>query len=376
MSIPAFQVAPAAPVYVLHNAGDAFARRYERAARAAMAAQLAALRGSRYGGEWDAAAGAAPGSAYFVPDDTLSADQAMALGIRDEADLFGGVVPFPFLATKALTQPLVDGAAAAPDGWQEAFHAGTDDAVLRGFCAFCIADALRGLERLLQGGPVRIKPVRGTGGRGQRVVADMAAGEEALAALDAAALARDGVVLEENLADATTLSIGRVRVGALQASYHGRQHETRDQRGQVAYGGSALTLWRGDFDALLARPLQPAERVAVEQARRYDARARELWPQLLVSRCNYDVAQGRDGAGRARSGVLEQSWRIGGASPAELLGLATLQARPRLDWVRVDCREVHGPCSPPKDAVVLFAGKDPEAGVITLYARVEAAGPD
>ena len=212
---PAGGDAAATPVYLLHNAGDGFARRYERAARADMGRQLARLLGRPFGGDWQ------PGQAggYFVPDETLSAQAALELGIRSEQDLFGGVVPYPFLATKALTQPLVPDAEVAPAGWREAFHAGTDGAVLRGYSAFSLEDARRGLARLLPHGTVRIKPVGATGGRGQQVVATLAEGEATLAGLDAARIAAEGVVLEENLEDTTTLSIGRVRVGASVASY-------------------------------------------------------------------------------------------------------------------------------------------------------------
>src|SRR5437763_14252518 len=45
--------------------------------------------------------------AYFVPGRTLMADAARVYGIRGATDLFGGVVPHPVVATKAITHPLV-----------------------------------------------------------------------------------------------------------------------------------------------------------------------------------------------------------------------------------------------------------------------------
>ena len=42
------------------------------------------------------------------------------------------------------------------------------------------------------------------------------------------------------------------------------------------------------------------------------------FPGLFASRCNYDVVTGADGVGKHHSGVLEQSWRAGGASGAEI----------------------------------------------------------
>ena len=44
--------------------------------------------------------------------------------------------------------------------------------------------------------------------------------------------------------------------------------------------------------------------------------------RFFASRRNYDVVAGLDARGQRRCGVLEQSWRVGGASPAELVALA------------------------------------------------------
>ena len=351
----------------------AFGCRYECETRAALAARLAALQGMDYGGIWEPVRRYG-GPVYYVPHDTLDASTARALGIRDERDLFGGVVPHPFVATKAITQPLVDHDAVAPDGWSHAFHARGPNAVLRGFTAFSLEDARRAGERLLAHGPFRVKPVRATGGKGQSVVADHARLERALSVLQDTGALAGGVVLEENLEQVTTLSIGRVRVGELLATYTGTQDTTTDNHGESAYGGSDLTVVRGDFGALLAQPLPEDARLALAQVRSYDLRAREIFPGLIISRANYDVAQGVDAKGRRRSGVLEQSWRIGGATPAELVALELLAADPALDWVRAECREVYGRFRAPADATVLYAGDDPDAGPITLYARVLASG--
>jgi len=73
--------------------------------------------------EVDAVAAVPPGDlGYVVPDVTItSLETARALGIRGEEDLFGGVVPFPFVATKTISHPLIGPAAAAPPGWQADF---------------------------------------------------------------------------------------------------------------------------------------------------------------------------------------------------------------------------------------------------------------
>jgi hypothetical protein len=157
-----------------------------------------------------------------------------------------------------------------------------------------------------------VKPVRATGGRGQVVVADVAGLESALGAVEPEELSAYGLVLEENLVEVTTYSIGQVRVGDLVATYHGTQRLTPDNAGAAVYGGSDLVVVRGDFEALLALDLPDEARSAVTQARAYDAAAMECFPGMFASRRNYDVARGFDSRGRERSGC----WSSPGASAA------------------------------------------------------------
>jgi hypothetical protein len=97
-------------------------------------------------------------SRYVVPTSTVvGIGHARSLGIRNEQDLFGGVVPYPFVGTKSITHPLVAPDARAPHGWSHAFGRDVRRAVLDGFSAFSVDDAVRAGRDLLARGPVRIK---------------------------------------------------------------------------------------------------------------------------------------------------------------------------------------------------------------------------
>ena len=352
-----------------------YARSHERVTRTEIAKRLAALKGFDFAGDYDLS-GCYPGPVYFVPSDTLvGIKTANDLGIRGEHDLFGGVVPHPFVATKAITHPLVEPAACAPPGWSCEFGRRVHEAVLSGFSVFTREDARRAGARLLEHGPVRIKPVRATGGRGQVVVSGVAELEAALHATDAAELSRYGLVLEENLIDVTTYSVGQVRVAELVATYYGTQRLTPDNSGADVYGGSELVIVRGDFEALLGLDFPEEARLAVAQARVYDATATEVFTGLFASRRNYDVARGLDAGGQPRSGVLEQSWRVGGASGAEIAALEAFRAEPALRAVRAATVEVYGESDiPPPHATVSFRGMDERVGFITKYTLVERHG--
>ena len=79
---------------------------HEKIVHAALAERLAVLLGLSYGGEYDPTRryDAHP---YLVPSGTVvGLHEAHELGLNEEGDLFGGVVPQPFVETKAITHPL------------------------------------------------------------------------------------------------------------------------------------------------------------------------------------------------------------------------------------------------------------------------------
>jgi hypothetical protein len=348
-----------------------FGHAHERVTRAEVAKRLAGLKGFDFGGEYEPSRRYS-GPVYFVPSETIiGLNAARELDISDEHDLFGGVVPHPFVATKAITHPLVEPDAEAPAGWSHAFGEWVRDAVHQGFSAFTISDAICAGARLLEHGPARIKPVRATGGRGQVVVRGAAELRAALDEVDAEELALYGLVLEENLSEVTTYSVGQVRVADLVATYYGTQRLTSDNSGAAVYGGSDLFVVRGDFDTLLGLGMPEEARIAVAQARLYDRAALELFPGLFASRRNYDIAQGLNAAESRRSGVLEQSWRMGGASSAEIAALEAFRAEPTLNAVRASSVEIYGESEAPPHAIIFFRGVDEQDGPLMKYALLK-----
>ena len=359
-------------VVVVYRAGASERAEHDHATCNVIARKLAKLKRFAFAGEYDPHADY-PRHRYFVPANTLiGVEHARSLGIADDDDLFGGVVPHPFIATKCISHPLVDDDAVAPDGWSGEFARRVRDCVLHGFAAFSLDDALRATVRLFAHGPVRIKRALGIGGCGQTVVHDRREAEAALADADTAEVARYGIALEQDLAQVTTYSVGQARVDRLLASYCGTQHLTENRDGKLVYGGSKLLVARGDYDALLALDHAAAARLAIELARRYDDAAFQCFTGLFASRRNYDVACGLDAGGRMRSGVLEQSWRVGGASSAEVEALAAFAADSRCDVVGASSMELYAmDVTPPPHAIIYFQGIDDRVGPLTKYTVVE-----
>jgi hypothetical protein len=333
--------------------------------------RLARLKGFVDGGQFDASAPYPP-RRYFVPHETLASEAAMRLGIRSEDDLYGGVVPYPYVATKTITHRLASPGSRSPEGWCDGFPRRVNSVVLDGYSAFDADDALEVGRRLLEFGPIRVKLASGIAGHGQVVADTSAALVAALDRIDPDDISRTGLVVEQNLTDVVTYSVGQFRVTEAMGSYYGTQEATTNNHGATVYGGSTITAVRGGYDRLLSLRLPHDIRQAIIQARIYDEAANECFHGFYASRRNYDVARGLDASGHPRSGVLEQSWRAGGASGAEISALEAFCHDPSLRAVRALTREVYGkaPILPP-NASVYFAGSDPHAGLLTKYAWVE-----
>ena len=69
-----------------------------------------------------------------------------------------------------------------------------------------------------------------------------------------------------------------------------------------------------------------------------------------------------------RIGVLEQSWRVGGATGAEIAAFEAFRAEPDTKSVRCSTVEVYDDVIPPAGATVYFMGEDPVIGPMTKFA--------
>lgn len=365
---------PAMPVWtgrvvLTHGAGNEDG--HETATHRTVAARLAALLDLPFAGGCEEERPFV--SSYLVPRSPLSGRRiASKLAIRSEDDLFGSWVPHAWMATKAIMHPLASADASTPAGWLRLLARKAEPLTLRGMTAFSAPDALAAGQTLLRAGPVRLKPANADGGRGQIVARTQAEIESAIASLCADGRLADILTLEENLEEVVTYSVGQVRLRDRTISYCGTQSTTANNEGADAYGGSVLLVVPGGFDRLLVRTLPTEMREAISRAVAFDALADRYVPGLIASRRNYDVACGVAPDGSRRVGVLEQSWRMGGATGAEIAALEVFGREPLVSAVHAATVEVYGDAPAlPDDATVYYQGRDPVVGPLTKYACVE-----
>ncbi|MBD0704989.1 MULTISPECIES: DUF3182 family protein [unclassified Pseudomonas] len=336
----------------------------------ALARWLAQILGLEYGGSYDQQHHAGH-DLYLLPTQTvIGAEAALRLGVKGPEDLWGGYVEHDFICTKAITHGLLNRHAVAPLGWSPLFAKLTRGAVLDGVTVFALQDARQAAEHLLYTGAIRFKPIHACAGRDQRVIKSLAQFDEIAAGPEAQALFRDGVVLEQNLEQVKTQSVGQSFINGKVLSYCGVQHLTRDSEGLEVYGGSDLLAVQGGYIELLKLELPDDVREAVRLAQVFDDAANQAFPTFFASRRNYDIAQGIDVSGQPRGGVLEQSWRMGGASSAELAALQAFTEDPSSSAVRVSSVETYTDQPLPLGAREVYRGPAHNGDFLLKYVTV------
>lgn len=338
----------------------------------ALARWLAQIIGLKYGGSYDLEQHR-DRELYLLPTQTLvGATAARELGVNGPDDLWGGYVEYDFICTKAISHGVLNSNAKAPQGWSPLFAERVRSVVLDGLSVFSVADARPAAEHLLAAGPIRLKPVHACAGRGQEVLNSLDEFDAVLARPEAQALFEEGVVIEQDLTDVVTHSVGQSFIGDKVLSYCGDQYLTEDAHGEQVYGGSNLLVVQGHYDDLLELELPDDVRLAIQQAQIFDNAADEAYPGFYASRRNYDIAQGRDSAGKSRSGVLEQSWRMGGASSAEVAALQSFVNNPQMRAIRVSSVETYVDQALPADAIEVYRGPAENSDFLLKYVTVQS----
>ena len=338
----------------------------------ALARWLAQILGLKFGGSYDPEQHAGR-DLYLLPTQTLvGPGQARALNIKGPEDLWGGYVEHDFICTKAISHGALGPEAITPEGWSPVFCERVRGVVLDGLSVFALKDAREAATQLLYSGPIRLKPVHACAGRGQEVIRSLDEFDALLARPEAEQLFKDGVVLEQDLREVVTHSVGQSFIGDYVLSYCGEQYLTKDGHGEEVYGGSDLIVVPGYYEDLLKLDLPDDVRQAIEQAQVFDAAADEAYPGFYASRRNYDIAQGLDADGQRRSGVLEQSWRMGGASSAEVAALQSFINNPGLKAIHVSSVETYVDQALPADAIEVYRGPAENSDFLLKYVTVKS----
>lgn len=305
----------------------------------------------------------ARGDVLFVPHKTITKKTAIKLGIEGKKDIYGGIVPELYMQTKSITHGLVDqDNSYRPEGWSQEFADAVKDVTLPGYSVFDQESAYKATESLLSKGfCVRGKRAVAAGGNDQYVIESMDDLPKSLTKVTSEELAKYGYVLESNLSkDIVTYNVGQFELGGQKATYFGVQLQTRDTKGVRQYGGAELLIVRGGFEELLEQAsgiFDENNILAIKQARDFD-KAVEEYLGIIASKRGYDVIQGKDASGKFYSGVLEQTFRVGGHSGSEILALEAFKNDPSLNVVLGKSYNTYGDHIPPRGARIHFQSEE------------------
>jgi hypothetical protein len=105
--------------------------------------------------------------------------------------------------------------------------------------------------------------------------------------------------------------------------------------------------------------------------RRKCSTGRRMRP-TLVSTPRGATTTSLDASGKRRSGVLEQSWRMGGASSAEVAALQSFINDPQMRAIRVSSVETYIDQALPADAIEVYRGPAHNSDFLLKYVTVQS----
>lgn len=289
---------------------------------------------------------------FLVPDDTimLPLEKSQRFGLLTEEHLakqyftpesayllwektpaewprfLGGLVSEPFDQTKIVVHKRIDKTKTVLKGWSDAVAESLEPYVLPGFSVFDKESADKAIEFLLPGGNIRIKNPLDSGGTGQWTINSQQKYNQIINEIlrtlqdQGTNIAVTGLVFERELINPYELSIGQQFFDGHLLSFIARQKFMRPF-GIKIYTGVEKIFVRGGYAALLSLPLPELAKIAVDQVIRFEQRLVNK-PGIYITRSAYNVLQGyisRSNKSHLYSGVVEQTWRIGGGTGGDLL---------------------------------------------------------
>ena len=264
-------------------------------------------------------------SPYFVPFAAVHDPLALQKGINGHGDVYGGVVKELQHADKAVLHALASKSAVSPIWYSRTFAEKIAGSVLPGYTTFTREDTILAYKRMKADGlNARFKDPSNTGGLGQHLISHDNELHQ-LISQHGDKLSNDGIVIEADLKDHQTVTIGVTDLEGEKYSWYGRPYDVM-HNDMVRFGGNELTVVRGEVSGLLAAASTVQDQLAIEQANQvfeaYDVLG------TRISRATLDVVQGVGSDGRFLSGVTDPSIRPSASSAAEIRAIEAFHSQP------------------------------------------------
>lgn len=266
-------------------------------------------------------------SSYLVPPKTREIAGIKKQGVESSADFYGHAAEYLEHADKSVFHTLIS--RSNPGFYSEAFARSVQPFVLPGVSIFDVQDIEKGYEKMAAGDyDVRLKLANESNGLGQFVMKNRSQAKEIGNQLDSELLRKKGAVLEPNLLNPHTISVGYGIYGKDQYSFIALQKNGEiDSEGRSRYMGATVRVVRGDLRNLSKVTKNQEENLAIRSCTSFRDRYESF--DSISSRLSFDYLFGEDKLGKTHSGVTDITARLGGTCPALILSAQDLKDNPQ-----------------------------------------------
>ena len=255
---------------------------------------------------------------HFLPT-PITQEQGEKHGMKSADDFYGAMVDYLQHADKGQLHEVVPDAENIPAHYSAEFARAVREVVLPGYTAYSQEDAIKAYlklkKELSDKEKIRLKDPSASDCDRQFVLESEAHLRAILDRIFHPFPFENGLVLEQNLNDVSTITGGKVRVNGSTYQFIGNQVETSipSPKGgrKTVYGGGDLLVTNSYISQDMLTPSQ--QELTLRLGRTYDAYS-TLAPH--VSRISFDMVSGHDSHGNEAHGITDPTMRVGGNDPS------------------------------------------------------------
>ncbi|MEN9328743.1 MAG: hypothetical protein RI947_1551 [Candidatus Parcubacteria bacterium] len=272
-------------------------------------------------------------NAFLVPQRTYVRGENIRPDIL-ESDFYGTLVDNIEHVEKAVLHPSVS--SRIPPYYSTEFADRVSGFVLPGLTAFSKDDMLSAYINLQREHPIpyRLKLPDQSDGHGQFIIASEEDLKQYLESMSSKEIALKGLVLEPQLQDPQTISVGYCVLGEDAYSFVSFQKNDTGEDGRMRYAGAEVMVVRDGMDELsqVVDHLDSSGHSVTHVDEAIQAsigfhQALSLY-NPVSSRLSFDHVRGLDGTGAMRGGITDITGRLGGTCPALIMAIEHLDSNP------------------------------------------------
>lgn len=269
---------------------------------------------------------------YYVPPVTQIRGVGVSTNVINSEDFYGLIVDDISHVGKSILHPTIS--SYVPNYYSHEFSRSVESFVLPGLTVFSSEDALNAVISLKKIGDfdIRLKMSDKSDGHGQFFIKNELELQKVFDDIGDDYVKNKGVVLEANVNEAKTISVGFAVLGRDIFSFLAIQkNDIAPEDGRDRYMGAVVRVVKGEMSNLIDIAKNSREKSAIVTGENFYNRYKSFGP--IASRLSFDYLYGLDNKGNQMSGVTDITGRLGGTCPALVLAAKEFKRDPNLSVV-------------------------------------------